>query len=222
MRLRDLGNTVIVVEHDEETIRAADHLIDLGPGAGKHGGEVIAEGTVAEVMANPKSITAQYLSGRTRIEVPPQRRERDVRRTLRVDDAREHNLQHVNLEVPLGLFVAVTGVSGSGKSTLIEDILHRALARHLYRARVIPGAHTRITGLEHLDKVIDIDQSPIGRTRPLLVQCEGRPLRVMPGRRAREDRDAFSSRRLRHLRDVQGKTLQSRDARGALPRAEHQ
>ncbi len=164
MRLRDLGNTVIVVEHDEETIRAADHLIDLGPGAGKHGGEVIAEGTVAEVMANPKSITAQYLSGRTRIEVPPQRRERDVRRTLRVEDAREHNLKHVNLEVPLGLFVAVTGVSGSGKSTLIEDILHRALARHLYRARVIPGAHTRITGLEHLDKVIDIDQSPIGRT----------------------------------------------------------
>jgi excinuclease ABC subunit A len=164
MRLRDLGNTVIVVEHDEETIRAADHLIDLGPGAGKHGGEVIAEGTVAEVIANPKSITAQYLSGRTRIEIPSQRRARDARRTLRVEDAREHNLRNVNLDVPLGLFVAVTGVSGSGKSTLIEDILHRALARHLYRARVIPGAHGRITGLEHLDKVIDIDQSPIGRT----------------------------------------------------------
>jgi excinuclease ABC subunit A len=164
MRLRDLGNTVIVVEHDEETIRAADHLIDLGPGAGKHGGEVIAEGTVAEVLANPKSITAQYLSGRKRIEIPVARRERDVRRTLRVEDAREHNLRHVNLEVPLGLFVAVTGVSGSGKSTLIEDILHRALARHLYRARVLPGEHTRVTGLEHLDKVIDIDQSPIGRT----------------------------------------------------------
>jgi excinuclease ABC subunit A len=164
MRLRDLGNTVIVVEHDEETIRAADHLIDLGPGAGKHGGEVIAEGTVAEVMANPKSITAKYLSGRTRIDIPAQRRPRDMRRTLRVEDAREHNLKNVNLEVPLGLFVAVTGVSGSGKSTLIEDILHRALARHFYRARVIPGAHARITGLEHLDKVIDIDQSPIGRT----------------------------------------------------------
>ena len=164
MRLRDLGNTVIVVEHDEETIRAADHLIDLGPGAGKHGGEVIAEGTVAEVLANPASITAQYSSGRTRIEVPALRRARDVRRTLRVEGAREHNLKDVNLEVPLGLFVAVTGVSGSGKSTLIEDILHRALARHLYRARVIPGEHTRITGLEHLDKVIDIDQSPIGRT----------------------------------------------------------
>ena len=164
MRLRDLGNTVIVVEHDEETIRAADHLIDLGPGAGKHGGEVIAEGTVAEVLANPRSITAQYLSGRTRIEIPAARRARDVRRTLRVEGAREHNLRDVTLEVPLGLFVAVTGVSGSGKSTLIEDILHRALARHLYRARVLPGEHTRVTGLEHLDKVIDIDQSPIGRT----------------------------------------------------------
>jgi excinuclease ABC subunit A len=164
MRLRDLGNTVIVVEHDEETIRAADHLIDLGPGAGKHGGEVIAEGTVAEVLANPKSITAQYLSGRKRIEIPAERRARDARRTLRVEGAREHNLRDVTLEVPLGLFVAVTGVSGSGKSTLIEDVLHRALARHLYRARVLPGAHARITGLEHLDKVIDIDQSPIGRT----------------------------------------------------------
>jgi excinuclease ABC subunit A len=164
MRLRDLGNTVIVVEHDEETIRAADHLIDLGPGAGKHGGHVIAEGTVAQVLANPKSVTAQYLSDVKRIEIPPARRARDVRRTLRVEGAREHNLRNVNLEIPLGLFVAVTGVSGSGKSTLIEDILHRALARHLYRARVLPGEHTRITGLEHLDKVIDIDQSPIGRT----------------------------------------------------------
>ena len=164
MRLKDLGNTVIVVEHDEETIRAADHLIDLGPGAGKHGGEVIAEGTVAEVLANPKSITAQYLSGRKKIEIPAERRPRDVRRTLRVEGATEHNLRNVNLEVPLGLFVAITGVSGSGKSTLIEDILHRSLARHLYRARVLPGAHTRVTGIEHLDKVIDIDQSPIGRT----------------------------------------------------------
>jgi excinuclease ABC subunit A len=164
MRLKDLGNTVIVVEHDEETIRAADHLIDLGPGAGKHGGEVIAEGTVAEVLANPDSITAQYLSGKKRIEIPAIRRARDVRRTLRVEGAREHNLQNVTLEVPLGLFVAITGVSGSGKSTLIEDILHRSLARHLYRARVLPGLHTRVTGIEHLDKVIDIDQSPIGRT----------------------------------------------------------
>src|ERR1700722_13780467 len=163
-RLRDLGNTVIVVEHDEETMRAADYLIDLGPGAGKHGGEVIAEGTVAEVLANPKSITAQYLSGRKKIDIPAVRRARDGARTLGIIGAREHNLRNVSVEIPLGSFVAVTGVSGSGKSSLIEDILHRALARHFYRARVIPGAYDRITGLEHLDKVIDIDQSPIGRT----------------------------------------------------------
>jgi excinuclease ABC subunit A len=163
-RLRDLGNTVLVVEHDEETILEADHLIDLGPGAGKHGGEVIAEGTVSEVMANPNSITGQFLTGKRTIPLPASRRQRDARRTLRVEGARAHNLRDIDLEVPLGLFVAVTGVSGSGKSTLIEDILHRSLARHFYRARVVPGEHTRITGLEHLDKVIDIDQSPIGRT----------------------------------------------------------
>jgi len=163
-RLRDLGNTVLVVEHDEETIMEADHLIDLGPGAGKHGGEVIAAGTVAEVIANPKSITGQYLSGKKKIEWKAERRPRDPRRVLRVEGATEHNLQNVDLEIPLGLFVAVTGVSGSGKSTLVEDILQRTLARHFFRARVIPGAHKRVTGLEHLDKVIDIDQSPIGRT----------------------------------------------------------
>jgi len=163
-KLRDLGNTVLVVEHDEETIRAADYVIDLGPGAGKHGGEVIAAGTIDDVLSNPKSVTAAYLSGRKQIPVRAERRPRDVRRTLRVEKAREHNLRNVTLEVPLGLFVAVTGVSGSGKSTLIQDILHRALARHFYRARVVPGAHERLTGLEHLDKVIDIDQSPIGRT----------------------------------------------------------
>jgi excinuclease ABC subunit A len=164
MRLRDMGNTVLVVEHDEETIRAADHLIDLGPGAGKHGGEVIAAGSVAEVLGNQRSITGQYLTGSKRIAVPRERRVRDARRLIRVEGAREHNLRNVDVEIPLGLFVAVTGVSGSGKSTLIEDILQRTLARHFYRARVLPGAHTRITGLEHLDKVIDIDQSPIGRT----------------------------------------------------------
>ncbi|MCX5765975.1 MAG: excinuclease ABC subunit UvrA [Gemmatimonadetes bacterium] len=163
-QLRDLGNTVLVVEHDEETIREADYLIDLGPGAGKHGGEVIAAGTVAEVLANPASLTAQYLNGTKRIEAPGARRPRDPKRLLRVEGATEHNLQNVDLEIPLGLFVAITGVSGSGKSTLIEDILHRALARHFYRARVVPGEHKRITGIEHLDKVIDIDQSPIGRT----------------------------------------------------------
>ena len=163
-RLRDLGNTVLVVEHDQETILEADHLIDLGPGAGKHGGEVIAAGTVAEVMKEKRSITGQYLTGKRTIPMPSTRRQRDPKRLLRVEGARAHNLQRVDAEFPLGLFVAVTGVSGSGKSTLVEDILQRALARHFFRARVVPGAHDRIAGLEHLDKVIDIDQTPIGRT----------------------------------------------------------
>jgi len=163
-RLRDLGNTVIVVEHDEETMRAADHIIDMGPGAGKHGGLVIAEGTLADVMADPASITGQYLTGVRRIDIPAVRRPVDPACVLRIEGARAHNLRDVDVEIPLGCFVAVTGVSGSGKSTLVEDILHRSLARHFYRARVIPGEHARITGLHHLDKVIDIDQSPIGRT----------------------------------------------------------
>ncbi|MEX2152239.1 MAG: excinuclease ABC subunit UvrA [Gemmatimonadaceae bacterium] len=163
-QLRDLGNTVIVVEHDEETIRAADHVIDLGPGAGKHGGEVIATGTVAQIIAAEASMTGKYLAGVKEIPVPSSRRPRDKRRALRITGAREHNLRRLDVEIPLGVFAAVTGVSGSGKSTLIEDILHRALARHFYRARVIPGAHDKITGFEHIDKVIDIDQSPIGRT----------------------------------------------------------
>jgi excinuclease ABC subunit A len=163
-QLRDLGNTVIVVEHDEETMRAADHVIDMGPGAGKHGGEVIAEGTVEEIIRNPRSITGKYLSGEVEIAVPARRRPPDAKRAIRIQNAREHNLRNVSVDIPLSLFVAVTGVSGSGKSTLIEDILHQSLARHFYRARVIPGRHDRITGLEHIDKVIDIDQSPIGRT----------------------------------------------------------
>jgi len=163
-QLRDLGNTVIVVEHDEDTIRAADHVIDLGPGAGKHGGRVVAAGSVEQVMAVPGSITGRYLRDEVRIEVPPRRRPVDPGRVLRVQGAREHNLRDVSVEFPLGTFITVTGVSGSGKSTLVEDILHRALARHFYRARVIPGQHQRISGLEHVDKVIDIDQSPIGRT----------------------------------------------------------
>ncbi len=163
-QLRDLGNTVIVVEHDEETMRAADHLIDLGPGAGKHGGFVIAEGTVQEVMDNPASITGRYLRGESTIAIPDPRRAQDPDRVIRIEGATEHNLRDVSVDIPLGNFVAVTGVSGSGKSTLVEDILHSSLARHFYRARVIPGKHKRITGLEHIDKVIDIDQSPIGRT----------------------------------------------------------
>jgi excinuclease ABC subunit A len=163
-QLRDLGNTVIVVEHDEETMEAADHLIDLGPGAGKHGGLVIAAGTVDEVRDHPESITGAYLRGDSEIPIPEVRRRRDAQRVIRIEGAKEHNLRNLDVEIPLGLFVAVTGVSGSGKSTLIEDILHNAMARHFYRARVIPGAHKRITGFEHLDKVIDIDQSPIGRT----------------------------------------------------------
>ncbi|MEA2705705.1 MAG: excinuclease subunit, partial [Gemmatimonadaceae bacterium] len=163
-QLRDLGNTVIVVEHDEETMEAADHLIDLGPGAGKHGGLVIAAGTVDEVRNHPDSVTGRYLRGEAEIPIPEVRRARDSQRLIRIEGAREHNLRNLDVEIPLGLFVAVTGVSGSGKSTLIEDILHQAMARHFYRARVIPGAHKRITGFQHLDKVIDIDQSPIGRT----------------------------------------------------------
>jgi excinuclease ABC subunit A len=162
--LRDLGNTVIVVEHDEDTIRAADHVIDLGPRAGRFGGEVVAEGTVDEILAHPTSLTARYLRGELHIKVPGGRRKAARGRKLTVVGARANNLQDITAEFPLGLFVAVTGVSGSGKSTLVTDILYQALARHFYRARVIPGAHTRIEGLQYIDKVIDIDQSPIGRT----------------------------------------------------------
>ena len=162
--LRDLGNTVLVVEHDEETIRAADHVLDLGPRAGRHGGRVIAEGTVQDVVAAPDSLTGAYLRGERRIEIPARRRAPADGRAITIEGAREHNLRSLDVRIPLGCFVAVTGVSGSGKSTLINDILWNALGRKFYRARTVPGQHDRITGLELLDKVVDIDQSPIGRT----------------------------------------------------------
>jgi len=162
--LRDLGNTVLVVEHDEETIRSADHIVDLGPRAGRHGGEVVVTGPLGEILGHPDSLTARYLRGELRVPVPPRRRIADAERRLGVIGARQHNLRNLTVELPLGLFIAVTGVSGSGKSTLVTDILYRALARHFSRAKVMPGAHDRIEGLEHIDKVIDIDQSPIGRT----------------------------------------------------------
>jgi len=162
--LRDLGNTVIVVEHDAETIEAADHVIDLGPRAGRYGGEVVAEGTTEEIRRHPGSLTGRYLRNELRIPVPPGRRVAPAEHALRVVGARANNLKDLTLEIPLGLFVAVTGVSGSGKSTLVTDILYQALARQFYRAKVVAGAHDRIEGLDRIDKVIDIDQSPIGRT----------------------------------------------------------
>ncbi len=162
--LRDLGNTVIVVEHDEDTIRSADHVIDLGPRAGRLGGAVVAEGTVADLVAAPDSLTGRYLRGDLRVAIPEKRRKPEAGRRLRVVGASANNLRDLTVDFPLGVFTAVTGVSGSGKSTLITDILYQSLARHFYRARVIPGAHTRIEGLDLIDKVIDIDQSPIGRT----------------------------------------------------------
>jgi excinuclease ABC subunit A len=162
--LRDLGNTVIVVEHDADTILASDHVIDLGPRAGRFGGEVVAEGTVDDIRNHPTSLTGRYLRSELRVPVPPGRRQATRGHRLRVVGARANNLRNLTVDIPLGLFVAVTGVSGSGKSTLVTDILYQALARQFYRAKVIPGAHTRIEGTDRIDKVIDIDQSPIGRT----------------------------------------------------------
>ena len=161
--LRDLGNTLIVVEHDEDTMRAADYLIDIGPGAGSHGGEVVAAGTPAEVMANPKSLTGQYLSGKKKIEVPAVRRPGNGK-FLTVRGARENNLKDIDVSVPLGTFTCVTGVSGSGKSSLVNEILYKKLSVELNRMKAHPGCFRSIEGLEHLDKVVGIDQSPIGRT----------------------------------------------------------
>lgn len=162
-RLRDLGNTVIVVEHDEDAIRMADYVLDMGPGAGIHGGEIIAQGTPLDVMKHPNSLTGKYLTGELGIDVP-QRRKPNAQRTLKVVNARGNNLKNLDAEIPLGLFTCVTGVSGGGKSTLLVDTLYKAIARKLNNASDAPAPHDRIEGLEHIDKIIDIDQSPIGRT----------------------------------------------------------
>ncbi|MED1468654.1 excinuclease ABC subunit UvrA [Bacillus salipaludis] len=161
--MRDIGNTLIVVEHDEDTMLAADYLIDIGPGAGVHGGEVVSAGTPEEVMADPNSLTGQYLSGKKFIPLPLERRKSDGR-FLEIKGASENNLKNVNVKIPLGMFIAVTGVSGSGKSTLINEILHKSLAQKLHHAKTKPGEHKSIKGIDYLEKVIDIDQSPIGRT----------------------------------------------------------
>ena len=163
-RLRDLGNTLIVVEHDEETIRAADWVVDIGPGAGEHGGHVVVSGSYQELIDSPDSVTGAYLSGRKAIEIPSERRAIDPKRKLTIKGAKENNLKDIEVSVPLGVFVSVTGVSGSGKSTLINDILYSTLANKLNGARIVPGRHRTITGIDLLDKVVHVDQSPIGRT----------------------------------------------------------
>ena len=164
VHLRDLGNTVIVVEHDEDAIREADHVVDMGPGAGVHGGMVVASGTPEEIMAAPESLTGQYLVGHRQIALPKKRRKAKKKRFLELTGARANNLQSVDAKIPLGTFTCITGVSGSGKSTLVLDTLYPVLAKHLHRARKHAAAHDQVKGLDHLDKVVDIDQSPIGRT----------------------------------------------------------
>ena len=163
LRLRDLGNTLIVVEHDEETIRSADYMVDIGPAAGEHGGQIIAAGTVEEVLRDPNSITAAFLRGDRQIPIPPVRRAGNGKRLV-IRGARANNLKDIDIDIPLGCFVAVSGVSGSGKSSFVTDILSRKVAQYFYKAKDRPGAHRSVEGLEHLDKAIDIDQSPIGRT----------------------------------------------------------
>ncbi len=163
-RLRDLGNSVIVVEHDEEAIRAADHIVDIGPGAGIHGGEIVAQGTLRNITSSKRSLTGDYLAGRRAVPIPAERRKFNKRKIIKITGATENNLQNLTAEIPIGLLTCVTGVSGGGKSTLIIETLYKAAARRLYNSKGAPAAHKKIAGLEHFDKVIDIDQSPIGRT----------------------------------------------------------
>ncbi|HIW38228.1 MAG TPA: excinuclease ABC subunit UvrA, partial [Candidatus Jeotgalicoccus stercoravium] len=162
--MTELGNTLIVVEHDEDTMLASDYLIDIGPGAGEHGGKVVAEGTPKEVMANSDSLTGQYLSGKRSIPLPETYRKPDKKRVFKIKGARENNLKNINVNIPLGVLNVVTGVSGSGKSTLINEILYKSLHQQLYKTKELPGKHDSVEGIEYIDKIIDIDQSPIGRT----------------------------------------------------------
>jgi excinuclease ABC subunit A len=162
--LRNLGNTLIVVEHDEDTIRAADWLVDIGPGAGEHGGEILVSGTYQDLISNERSLTGAYISGRKKIEVPEVRRVIEKNHVIRVEGASENNLKNITVEFPLSVFTAVTGVSGSGKSTLVNDILYKGMARKIYGSNELPGKHKKITGFENIDKIVHVDQSPIGRT----------------------------------------------------------